>query len=98
MPPTDALNVHNDSLLVFIDDTGHETLAGDHAYYGLGGFAAVMQLYEQVIRPAWCEVRRSIRGSPEAPLHGATFGQAAKKRIMRFFELSLSSHISRDSK
>jgi hypothetical protein len=44
MPLTDTVTVQNDRLLVFIDDTGHEMLAVDHANYGLGAFAAVMQL------------------------------------------------------
>jgi len=26
-----------DDLLVFIDDTGHETFAGNQGFYGLGG-------------------------------------------------------------
>jgi hypothetical protein len=38
MKPTfdEELNPDADDLLVFVDDTGHETSAGNHGVYGLG--------------------------------------------------------------
>ena len=77
MNSTDTLTVHPLSLLVFVDDTGHEALAGDHPYYGLGGFAVIKDHYDKAVQPAWLEVRRAVKGSPTAPLHGSTLGQTA---------------------
>jgi hypothetical protein len=74
----DTLTLAPDCLLVFIDDTGHEALSDDHSYYGLGEVALLKDHYDQVINPAWLEVRRAINGNPAAPLHGSSFGQRAK--------------------
>jgi hypothetical protein len=35
--PDDELNCSSEDLLVFIDDTGHESFGGNQEYYGLGG-------------------------------------------------------------
>jgi hypothetical protein len=35
-PPDEEIHCVADDLLVFIDDTGHESFAGDQEYYGLG--------------------------------------------------------------
>jgi len=32
-------DIDPDTLLFMLDDTGHETLAGNHTFYGLGGIA-----------------------------------------------------------
>ena len=64
------LKYANDWLLVFIDDTGHETYAGTHDYYGLGGCVVLGAHYEW-LQGQWREVRRLINGSPDAPLHAA---------------------------
>jgi hypothetical protein len=64
------LKYHNDWLLVFIDDTGHETFAGTHDYYGLGGCVVLGARYDW-LKGQWREVRRLINGSPDAPLHAA---------------------------
>jgi hypothetical protein len=37
--PDEEMHCAADDLLVFIDDTGHESFAGDQEYYGLGGCA-----------------------------------------------------------
>jgi hypothetical protein len=35
--PDDELNCSSEDLLVFIDDTEHESFGGNQEYYGLGG-------------------------------------------------------------
>jgi hypothetical protein len=35
-----ALTIADQSLVVFVDDTGHEALVPGHPVYGLGGCAA----------------------------------------------------------
>lgn len=64
------LKYRNDWLLVFIDDTGHETFAGTHEYQGLGG-CVVLGTHYNWLKGQWREVRRLINGSPDAPLHAA---------------------------
>jgi hypothetical protein len=57
-------------LVVFGDDTGHETFAGNQGFYGLGGCATTRLAYEH-LKAKWCEVRKVINGDPNAPLHAS---------------------------
>jgi hypothetical protein len=59
-----------DDLLVFIDDTGHETFAGNQGFYGLGGCLTTGVGYEY-LKPKWRAVRQTISGDPDAPLQGS---------------------------
>jgi hypothetical protein len=68
------LSVPDRSLLVFVDDTGHEALVPSHPVYGLGGCAVLASDLERVIRHPWHEVRRRVRGSADTPLHAAALG------------------------
>jgi hypothetical protein len=57
-----------DDLLVFIDDTGHETFAGNQGFYGLGGCVVLGAGYAH-LKQTWCAVRKAINGDPDLPLH-----------------------------
>src|ERR1700731_927670 len=70
MPRYEEIKPAADDLLVFIDDTGHETFAGNQGYYGLGG-CLVMGFAYEYLKEKWCGVRKIINGDPEAPLHGS---------------------------
>ncbi len=59
-----------DDLLVFIDDTGHESFSGNQKYYGLGGCAVLGAHYGR-LKSLWMDVRNRINGSPDAPLHAS---------------------------
>jgi hypothetical protein len=53
-------------LLVFIDDTGHESFAGNQEYYGLGGCVVLGAAYHH-LKTQWSVVRDCIKGSDDAP-------------------------------
>jgi hypothetical protein len=78
-----------DDLLVFVDDTGHETFAGNQGYYGLGGCVVTGLAYEHV-KTKWREVRQAINGDPDTPLHGSDVTANPKAEsfaaISAFFE------------
>jgi hypothetical protein len=57
-------------LLVFVDDTGHETFAGNQGFYGLGGCAVLGAGYPHV-KERWRAVRKAINDDPDLPLHGS---------------------------
>jgi hypothetical protein len=59
-----------DCLLVFLDETGHETFAGDQHYFGFGGCAMMVPDYE-ILKSEWRALRQLIAGSPDAALHAA---------------------------
>jgi hypothetical protein len=63
-----------DCLLVCVDETGHEHLAGDHVFYGLGGCGFLMRDYQRIVEGPWRAVRRFVTGSEETPLHASDFG------------------------
>ncbi|WP_316235299.1 MULTISPECIES: DUF3800 domain-containing protein [unclassified Bradyrhizobium] len=72
-----ALTIADQSLVVFVDDTGHEALAPGHPVYGLGGCAAMAGDLDRLIRQPWHEVRRKVTGSADTPLHAAAFSRTA---------------------
>ena len=70
----EELHFENDWLLVFLDETGHETFAGNQPYFVVGGCALLGQDH-RAITQEWREVRRVVNGSPDAPLHAADLKQ-----------------------
>jgi hypothetical protein len=82
----DQLNFRNDWLLVFLDETGHESFAGEHAYFAVGG-CAILGLHHAAVSAQWREVRRAINGDPDAPLHAADLEYAEKNfaTLSQFF-------------
>jgi len=83
------LTLSERSLVVFIDDTGHEALLKDQPVYGLGGCTIMATELERVIREPWREVRRFVAGSPDKQLHASAFGQGASDEaiamVARYF-------------
>jgi hypothetical protein len=82
------LRLPEKSLVVFVDDTGHERLV-DGPVYGLGGCAALAGDLDRVIRHPWHEVRRKVRGSADARLHAHAFPKSARpedfETVAQFF-------------
>jgi hypothetical protein len=72
MQPTayEELMPEADDLLFFVDDTGHETFAGNQGYYGLGGCVVLGAGYAH-LKTKWGEVRTVINGVPETRLHAS---------------------------
>src|SRR2546423_14242926 len=70
------------SIVVFVDDTGHEALVPGHPVYGLGGCAVMDKDLDRIIREPWRASRKQVTGSPDTPLHANTFaGFATRKNI-----------------
>src|SRR5712671_3873589 len=59
-----------DDLLVFVDETGHETFSGNQGFYGLGGCAVLGAGYPR-LKERWRAVRKAINDDPDLPLHGS---------------------------
>ena len=72
------LKVADQSLCVYVDDTGHEALVPGHPVYGLGGCAVMAADLDRLVRRPWHEVRRQIRGSANEPLHAANLGHSPR--------------------
>jgi hypothetical protein len=66
-------------LVVFIDDTGNQSLPEQDPIYGLGGCAILGRDYIQQIYDPWREVRRKVTGCPDTPLHAADFSKFARE-------------------
>jgi hypothetical protein len=65
-----------DDLLFFVDDTGHETFAGNQGFYGLGGCVVLGAAYAH-LKDRWRAVRKAINGDADLPLHGSEFERKA---------------------
>jgi len=89
-PVLEELKPAADDLLVFIDDTGHEALAGNQGFYGLGGCVVLGLGYEH-LKTRWRAVRGAINGNPDSPLHGSTMERKAEnfKALADFFRKAL---------
>jgi hypothetical protein len=79
-PKIEVPDIFPDTLLFLLDDTGHETLAGNHTVYGLGGIALRAENNPTQLSPAWKNLRALVNGDPEMPLHAFEFGQQARAR------------------
>ena len=71
------LTLPESSLVVFVDDTGHERLVKGHNVYGLGGCAVMANDLDRVVRQPWHAVRRRVTGSADTALHAASFARTA---------------------
>lgn len=72
--PETVLNLSPSTLVVFVDDTGHEQFADcNHPVYGLGGCATLGCDLDAVIRRPWKAVRQAVAGNANATLHAAEF-------------------------
>jgi hypothetical protein len=77
MPTFDEeLKPSADDLLVFVDETGHETFVGNQGFYGLGGCAVLGAGYAH-LKERWRAIRKAINGDPDLPLHGSEFERKA---------------------
>ena len=79
-PKIEVPNIFPDTLLFMLDDTGHETLAGNHTFYGLGGICLRASHNEAQLHPAWRNLRALVNGDPDIPLHAFEFGHHARKK------------------
>ncbi|MCR6734083.1 MAG: hypothetical protein NVV83_08350 [Afipia sp.] len=66
--PDKELNPAVDDLLFFVDETGHETLAGNQGRYGHGGCIVLGAGYPHLTKK-WREVRSVIALDSFLPLH-----------------------------
>jgi hypothetical protein len=75
-----------DDLLVFVDDTGHETFAGNQGFYGLGACVVLGAGYAH-LKAKWGKVRTIAAGGPDAPLHASTIERKREnfEALSRFF-------------
>ena len=71
------LNPGPDDLIVFVDDTGHETFAGNQGFYGLGGCVLLGADYGH-LKERWRAVRKVINDDSGMPLHASTFERKAE--------------------
>jgi hypothetical protein len=76
------LQVTPATLLFFIDDTGHELLNDPvQKVFGLGGCSIMGGALDTIVRRPWCEVRRTVLGTLDAPLHAADIKNPTSEQI-----------------
>lgn len=100
-----GLNVSSSSLLLFVDETGHERLV-DPGYpiFGLGGCGILANLYENILVSPWKQIKIDYFGDPNKQLHASelkpsqdlTLIKAIAKyfRTQQFFRFAATMKIS----
>lgn len=87
--PSGELILSPETLVFFIDDTGHERLVPDQPIYGLGGCGVMARDLDIALNAPWRDVRRLVTGSTDAPLHAAQFSMSPApdhiKAVAAFF-------------
>jgi uncharacterized protein DUF3800 len=77
-----TLQAKPSTLFFFIDDTGHELLDDPvQKVFGLGGCSVMGGALDALVRQPWREIRRTVLGSPDAPLHAAEIKNPTKDQI-----------------
>ena len=61
----------SETLLVAVDDTGHELFPRTHHVFGLGGCACLVKHYGHLIDDPWRAMKAELFGGPDIPLHAA---------------------------
>ena len=74
------LTLPESSLIVFVDDTGHERLVKGHNVYGLGGCVVMANDLDRAVRQPWQAVRLRVTGSADIALHAASFARTATQQ------------------
>ena len=91
-PPTLGLGIADDDLLVFIDETGHESLPSDAPIFGVGGIIVYGADYESSVAQPWLDLKARIGLAPDRTLHAATdfsvYGEHLEL-LQRFFETGI---------
>ena len=76
------LNLSDNCLLVFIDETGHELLNDPvQKVFGLAGCAVISGSLDTAVRQPWRDVRRIVVGTPDAPLHAADHREPTRQQL-----------------
>ncbi len=70
--PPNGLGIAGDDLLVFIDETGHESLPADAPIFGVGGIIVYGADYEACVAEPWRALKARIGLAADHPLHAAT--------------------------
>lgn len=73
------------TLLVFIDETGHEVLKAELPVFGLGGCAILAADLEREIHTPWRALRELVNGDASQPLHAAKFPRQYLEAMVEFF-------------
>jgi hypothetical protein len=72
-PPTlNSLVTTAEDLIVFIDETGHERIAGKDQIFGVGGIIVHGSAYSDAVVAPWYAIRARLCLPPDKPLHAAT--------------------------
>jgi Protein of unknown function (DUF3800) len=96
MPEPTEFKAAPDSLLVFLDETGHERMPKGHTYYGIGGCAVLFRDYDQLVARPWRAFRQFVIGNADAHLHAFEFGRdATTEQLEAFGAFFRSNHFMR---
>lgn len=95
-----TISIKEDTLLVFLDETGNEKLKDKKfPIFGLGGCAIPAKYYHSLIDLPWKKLRKEILGNPDKALHAAelkmdSLSKESLNELGKFFVKSLIKRIA----
>lgn len=76
------LRVQPNSLLIFLNETGHEQLSDpQYPVFGIGGCAVMGSAYDQFIKTPWKKMKADYFGGHNVALHAADLHSITKEQI-----------------
>ena len=69
------------TLLVAVDDTGHESFAATHRVFGLGGCACLVGHYLDLIDAPWRGMKEELFGGEKTALHASALNHPTPQQL-----------------
>tara|TARA_E500000178_G_scaffold326273_1_gene354351 strand:+ start:1158 stop:1901 length:744 start_codon:yes stop_codon:yes gene_type:complete len=83
------LHVSSNTLLIFLDETGTETLNDPKApYFGVGGLLVECRNYQKQVEVPWSSIKDKYFDGKGSPLHASDMHKVSKKRNEKFEALN----------
>lgn len=85
--PSGTVELPPETLLVAVDETGHEDFAPGHRAFGIGGCACLVKHHGQLIDTPWRGVKAKFFGGPDVRLHAAELKAPSPEQLkgLEFF-------------
>jgi hypothetical protein len=92
----DSIAVTEPELLVFVDETGGESLKDPaNPVFGLAGCAMRADSYFGIVAPAWRELKAKHCGGEDVPLHASEFSPSDSDAVIALSDFFRTQHFSR---
>lgn len=77
-----TVELSGDTLLVAIDETGHENFAPTHRVFGVGGCACLVKHVGKLVDDPWRSMKAALFGGEDVRMHAAELRKPSKEQLV----------------